>query len=142
MSNLKYIPLLYYVVILIIWIIWAYKLWHFSRFSGSGGFDNTVYQQQQKHQGNTPRIRQNHLTSHKRPRFSSSTSQKQHGQRTVLSQRRHKKHNRPTFAGPIHNVTVNVGREATLDCLVNHLDKYKVIAHPLGSILVKYNMIT
>ena len=42
------------------------------------------------------------------------------------NQRRHKTHHRPTFAGPIENVTVNVGREATLECLVNHLDKYKV----------------
>ena len=42
------------------------------------------------------------------------------------NQRRHKMHHRPTFAGPIENVTVNVGREATLECLVNHLDKYKV----------------
>jgi hypothetical protein len=32
----------------------------------------------------------------------------------------------PTFAGPIHNVTVNVGREAVLECPVNHLGQYKV----------------
>ena len=30
------------------------------------------------------------------------------------------------FAGPIENITVNVGREAVLECPVNHLGKYKV----------------
>ena len=33
---------------------------------------------------------------------------------------------RPHFAGRIHNVTVNVGREAVLECPVNHLGHYKV----------------
>ena len=33
---------------------------------------------------------------------------------------------RPHFAGKIENVTVNVGREATLECPVNHLGRYKV----------------
>ena len=33
---------------------------------------------------------------------------------------------RPDFAGRIHNVTVNVGREAVLECPVNHLGHYKV----------------
>ena len=32
----------------------------------------------------------------------------------------------PMFAGPIHNVTVNVGREAVLECHVNNLRAYKV----------------
>jgi len=32
----------------------------------------------------------------------------------------------PMFAGPIKNVTVNVGREAVLECLVNNLRQYKV----------------
>ena len=32
----------------------------------------------------------------------------------------------PSFAGPIENITVNVGREAVLECQVNHLGKYKV----------------
>ena len=32
----------------------------------------------------------------------------------------------PSFAGPIENITVNVGREAILECHVNHLGKYKV----------------
>ena len=33
---------------------------------------------------------------------------------------------RPSFAGGIQNVTVNVGRDATLECPVNHLGRYKV----------------
>ena len=33
---------------------------------------------------------------------------------------------RPHFAGKIENVTVNVGREAVLECPVNHLGRYKV----------------
>jgi len=33
---------------------------------------------------------------------------------------------RPHFAGKIQNVTVNVGREAVLECPVNHLGRYKV----------------
>ena len=32
----------------------------------------------------------------------------------------------PMFAGPINNVTVNVGREAVLECHVNNLRGYKV----------------
>jgi hypothetical protein len=32
----------------------------------------------------------------------------------------------PSFAGPIQNVTVNVGREAVLECPVNFLGQYKV----------------
>ena len=32
----------------------------------------------------------------------------------------------PMFAGPINNVTVNVGREAVLECHVNSLGQYKV----------------
>ena len=32
------------------------------------------------------------------------------------------------FAGPIENVTVNVGREAVLECHVNNLRLYKVLA--------------
>ena len=32
----------------------------------------------------------------------------------------------PMFAGPINNVTVNVGREAVLECHVNNLGQYKV----------------
>ena len=32
----------------------------------------------------------------------------------------------PMFAGPINNVTVNVGREAVLECQVNNLRQYKV----------------
>ena len=32
----------------------------------------------------------------------------------------------PSFAVPITNITVNVGREAILECRVNHLGKYKV----------------
>ena len=77
--------------------------------------------------------------------FGPSTSQKQHGYLTssnrgvsVLSQRRHKTHHRPTFAGPIQNVTVNVGREATLECLVNHLEKYKVTNDHRGCIIFKH----
>jgi len=35
----------------------------------------------------------------------------------------------PSFAGPIQNVTVNVGREAVLECPVNFLGQYKVIQH-------------
>ena len=37
----------------------------------------------------------------------------------------------PMFAGPIKNVTVNVGREAVLECQVNSLGQYKVAEHPL-----------
>ena len=33
---------------------------------------------------------------------------------------------RPTFAGRIQNVTVNVGKEAVLACPVNNIGKYKV----------------
>jgi hypothetical protein len=33
---------------------------------------------------------------------------------------------RPHFAGKIENVTVHVGREAILECPVNHLGRYKV----------------
>ena len=33
---------------------------------------------------------------------------------------------RPSFAGRIQNVTVNIGRDATLECPVNHLGRYKV----------------
>ncbi len=33
---------------------------------------------------------------------------------------------RPDFASRIANVTVNVGREAVLECRVNHLGRYKV----------------
>ncbi len=33
---------------------------------------------------------------------------------------------RPDFASRIENVTVNVGREAVLECRVNHLGRYKV----------------
>ena len=103
-------------------------------FSVSEGFDNTVYQHHAKQQGTTLRVRQNLWSSDKRPRFSSSTKHnQQHGRLTVSSggiavsnTQRHKSHHRPTFAGPIENVTVNVGREATLECLVNHLGKYKV----------------
>jgi hypothetical protein len=32
----------------------------------------------------------------------------------------------PSFSGPIQNVTVNVGREAVLECPVNSLGQYKV----------------
>ena len=32
----------------------------------------------------------------------------------------------PSFSGPIQNVTVNVGREAVLECPVNQLGQYKV----------------
>ena len=32
----------------------------------------------------------------------------------------------PMFAGPIENVTVNVGREAVMECHVNNLRQYKV----------------
>ena len=32
----------------------------------------------------------------------------------------------PMFAGPIENVTVNVGREAVMECHVNNLKQYKV----------------
>ena len=35
----------------------------------------------------------------------------------------------PMFAGPINNVTVNVGREAVLECHVNNLRGYKVLDH-------------
>ena len=96
------------------------------------GFDNTVYQNPAKHGGNALHSRKNTWSALKRPRFSSSTSQKtillssSNGGTSMNNQRRHKTHHRPTFAGPIENVTVNVGREATLECLVNHLDKYKV----------------
>ena len=31
------------------------------------------------------------------------------------------------FAGPINNVTVNVGREAVLECHVDSLGQYKVL---------------
>ena len=37
----------------------------------------------------------------------------------------------PMFAGPIKNVTVNVGREAVLECQVNSLGQYKVAELPL-----------
>ncbi len=33
---------------------------------------------------------------------------------------------RPEFAARIQNITVNVGREAVLECHVNHLGRYKV----------------
>ena len=33
---------------------------------------------------------------------------------------------KPHFAGKIQNVTVHVGREAVLECPVNHLGHYKV----------------
>ena len=104
----------------------------FATLSGTDGFDNTVYQEKKNKKANTLSITQNHWNSRKRPRFSSSTSKKHGGFSNVgvsmSNQRRHKpQHHRPTFAGPIQNVTVNVGREATLECLVNHLDKYKVI---------------
>ena len=36
---------------------------------------------------------------------------------------------RPTFAGRIQNVTVNVGKEAVLACPVNNIGKYKVRRH-------------
>ena len=36
---------------------------------------------------------------------------------------------RPTFAGRIQNVTVNVGKEAVLACPVNDIGKYKVRQH-------------
>ena len=108
-------------------------------FAGTDGFDNTVYQKQEMNSNtNTLSIRQDHWDSHKRPRLSSSTSKKHGGFSisnvgvSMSNQRRHKpQHRRPTFAGPIQNVTVNVGREATLECLVNHLDKYKVTAYQL-----------
>ena len=111
-------------------------------FAGTDGFDNTVYQKQEMSSNtNTLSIRQDHWDSHKRPRLSSSTSKKHGGFSisnvgvSMSNQRRHKphkpQHRRPTFAGPIQNVTVNVGREATLECLVNHLDKYKVTAYQL-----------
>ncbi|XP_023319725.1 lachesin isoform X2 [Eurytemora carolleeae] len=32
----------------------------------------------------------------------------------------------PVFSAPIHNVTVNVGREAVLECMVTNLRQYKV----------------
>jgi hypothetical protein len=32
----------------------------------------------------------------------------------------------PVFAGPILNVTVNLGREAILECHVKNLKQYKV----------------
>ena len=32
----------------------------------------------------------------------------------------------PVFAGPIQNVTVNLGREAVLECHVKNLKQYKV----------------
>ena len=32
----------------------------------------------------------------------------------------------PSFAGPIENVTVPIGREATLSCIVQNLGAYKV----------------
>jgi hypothetical protein len=35
-------------------------------------------------------------------------------------------HGRPAFASRIKNVTVNVGREAVLECPVDNLGKYKV----------------
>ena len=37
---------------------------------------------------------------------------------------------RPTFAGRIQNVTVNVGKEAVLACPVNNIGKYKVRLYP------------
>ena len=129
-----------YELIVIIFILWTYKLLYVSRFSGSGGFDNSVYQQRPKHHGNTHRDRQNQWVSDKRPRFGSSRSQKHQpptSNRGVLPLRRHKTHHRPTFAGPIQNVTVNVGREATLECLVNHLDKYKVIDNSRVNEIIK-----
>ena len=39
----------------------------------------------------------------------------------------------PMFAGPIKNVTVNVGREAVLECQVNSLGQYKVAELPLAT---------
>ena len=110
-------------------------------FLGTDGFDNTVYQKEKNNNANTLSITQNHWNSRKRPRFSSSTSKKHGGFSisnvgvSMSNQRRHRpQHHRPTFAGPIENVTVNVGREATLECLVNHLDKYKVILKYIKSI--------
>ena len=41
----------------------------------------------------------------------------------------------PMFAGPINNVTVNVGREAVLECHVNNLRQYKVGYLPCCKIL-------
>ena len=39
----------------------------------------------------------------------------------------HHQSGEPTFAGPIPNVTVNVGREAVLECHVENLRQYKVM---------------
>ena len=119
--------------------------WIFRIILGTDGFDNSVYQQQTKHHGKTLRIRENNQwSSHKpRPRFSSSTSSQNRGHHQLSegsNQRRHKKvHHRPTFGGPIENVTVNVGREATLECLVNHLDKYKVITYKIFVYYLNFN---
>ena len=46
---------------------------------------------------------------------------------------------RPSFDSAIENITVNVGREAVLECHVNHLGKYKVVdvAHMIISDLLQ-----
>ena len=108
----------------------------FATLSGTDGFDNTVYQEEKNKEANTLSTTQIPSNSRKRPRFSSSTSNKHGGFSNVVvsmsNQRRHKpQHHRPTFAGPIQNVTVNVGQEATLECRVNYLDKYKVVVFHL-----------
>lgn len=48
----------------------------------------------------------------------------------------------PTFAEPITNVTVPVGREATLVCIVDDLGSYKVIAYMILLIPFLYQKIT
>ena len=104
----------------------------FVTFLGIDGFDNTVYQEEKNKKANALSITQNHWNSRKRPRFSFSTSKTPGGFSvqgvSMSNQLRYKnQHHRPTFGGPIQNVTVNVGQEATLECLVNHLNKYKVV---------------
>ena len=46
----------------------------------------------------------------------------------------------PMFAGPINNVTVNVGREAVLECHVNNLRGYKVQDHYFTTLISHYHI--
>ena len=93
-----------------------------------------MYQHQVKHQDAAHRTHQNSASPDNRWNLSSNGRHNQKTGRMLASKGqiegvnipRHRSRHRPTFGGPIENVTVNVGREATLECLVDHLGKYKV----------------
>ena len=88
-------------------------------FTDHGGFDNNIYQHQEERQDKTLYVRQKPLPREKHWKLTNQEG-------NAPQMRRHKNVHHPSFAGLIENVTVNVGREATLECLVNHLGKYKV----------------